>query len=754
MAKEVVIKPAGLWTAGNAYEAPPGAMTEATNVVITDGGLLQTRNGYYTTPSSHGGGSAFWVGEPPVNCYIRNYQNTRRQYASAADGKLWGRTSLNWYNLGTAEAEWPQESIKYAEAKQNLYVACSTGVLRVASALGSLTLSGIPKPLSLTLSTAGTTGGWLTSPGSVAYRAVLKFEDANSNVYLSAPSSRAVYRNSGGTTLALAVAIRLPSGLSDAYSIQVYRSRQTSSASDEPSDEMGLVYERPLTAAEATAQSVSITNNDIVPDVMRGGTGYFCPSQDGILGSNERPPLANDIAWFKDCMFFANTTSKHRLTLRLLSVGASYGLQNNDTVTIAGTAYTAKTTPGAAPEFGIVTSYASPQLNIQATTQNLVTAINTAAANTSVYAYVLSGPDDPAGIFMLEERAIGGAAFVAISSRATCWAPELPSSGDSVISDNEAKGNRIYISKALEPEAVPLLSYLDVGTEGPILRVMATRDSLFVFKSAGGIWRIVGDGPGSFRALPVDLNVSLGPPDTLAATGNKLRFLGPLGFYEVSEAGCEHISGPIDDLLWADIVSTTGATVRNFAIGHERLGLYICWIASGDDDGFASEAYVYNTKAAAWTKWALPAYGAAYSALEHAYVVGSEDNTVSLEMAWPANVYASVTREGSIPVATTFALKVAGNPAALKEWSRLDVLQQGATVTAITAGFTTDLDTSEDTVSLAPTAGQKIIACPIPQAKQLGSNLVVSLDADQEDKKFSLAGFVLTYSDVGDVGTR
>lgn len=89
----------------------------------------------------------------------------------------------------------------------------------------------------------------------------------------------------------------------------------------DPGDEMNLVYESPLTITDLTNGYVAI--NDITPESFRAnGTFLYtnASSGSGILQANERPPIAKDIAQFRNATFYANTKSVHTRQLTLISV--------------------------------------------------------------------------------------------------------------------------------------------------------------------------------------------------------------------------------------------------------------------------------------------------------------------------------------------------------------------------------------------------------------------------------------------------
>lgn len=754
MPKQIKLGATGLVTSPNRLsEVPEASMSEATNVVIRRDGIVETRRGVASLGgawSSTAVGSGVYIWNKDATAYSIAIQSTNLSYNSRALG-VWSDYSGS-FSPPNANYAW----IRFAEAKKNLYFSSSTGVFRLDAYNGTPVLTGIPKPLSVLLAAGGATGGWLTNPGSVAYRAVIKYTDANSNVFFSAPSGRAVHRKSAGAAEAVAVTVYLPSGLSSSYSVQVFRSAQTSSASDEPSDEMGLVYERKLTSGEATARSVAITSEDVVPDIMRGTTGYFCPSQQGINQANERPPIANDICWHKGVMSYASTTGRQRLSLRLLSVdAASGGLQNNDTVGIAGVVYVAKTTPAGTTDFQLTTS-GTAQTNVQATALALVNKINTTSSNTTVYAYVLSGSDDPAGIFFVEERGLGAAAFTAIGSRAKCWAPELEVSGTNNSSSNDAAPNRIYESKVLEPEAVPLTNFYDVAASGDrVLRVIPLRDSIFAFKEFEGLYRVTGE-PGNKRVQLFDPTVQLVAPRSAVTLGNQIYALTTMGVVAISDVGVKIVSRKIEDIFTPALTESYRATTRKLchAIGNEADGLYVIWLPNVNDDVFAGRAYVYCPATDAWTMWDHPASSSAYEPQSNIYYIQrGSTQTVSYETKDNASTdYDDVGV--AISTALTWNISTAGNPVQMKQWSRADFLLQAGTATSVTAGFATDLDTTEESVVLSPASGAAVVSSPVPLSKQLGTNLTLSLDCAQANKQLIVTGAVLTYEEGADFSVR
>ncbi len=174
-----------------------------------------------------------------------------------------------------------------------------------------------------------------------AYRVLWGIKDANKNLILGAPSQISPISNTSAAEGAAILNFSVPPSITTAHFYQIYRSPAVT-YDVTPNDEGQLVYEGNPVAADITYGSISVL--DIVPDVLRGATIYTAQSQEGIGNANAPVPLAKDIAVFRDCLFYANTSTLQSYDLTLLGVGAPAGIVATDTVTIAGIAYTAAAT--------------------------------------------------------------------------------------------------------------------------------------------------------------------------------------------------------------------------------------------------------------------------------------------------------------------------------------------------------------------------------------------------------------------------
>jgi hypothetical protein len=184
----------------------------------------------------------------------------------------------------------------------------------------------------------------------------------------------------------------------------------------------------------------------------------------------------------------------------------------------------------------------------------------------------------------------------------TVWNPDL-SVGQT--SENQFSPERLYYSKVLEPEAVPALNYIDVGTAGkPILRIQPQRDRLLVLKEEG-TFAIYGDYP--FSAQLVDDTVQLIAPDSVTAIGSTVFALMDDGVVAITEGSIQPIDEPIDSLLKPYFASSKLATTATaFGVGYESEKVFALFMPNIGVTGYGAKAYVYGLTSGAWTTWSFP----------------------------------------------------------------------------------------------------------------------------------------------------
>lgn len=650
----------GLFTSPNNLSGvPPGALQIATNVVMNAKNLIDSRRGQTQY------GSPLTIGSGQVN-KLFNYSSSL--IVNYDDKMAYDSGSGVWVDYtGTYEAPSATNKIRSLEALRNFYFTSSTGIQKIDALASDPRPAGVARALggSYTLSN---TPGFLEADTAVAYRIVWGYTDANNNLILGAPSQRIVAINDTVDDYDVELTFQIPDTITTEYFYQIYRSNASATASDEPSDELQLVIQANPTSGEIAAKSVTVL--DQTPYSLMRASLYTNPSQEGIANSNFQPPLANDMDLFKNCAFYANTTQKQTLSIAMISVGtpslgyvtdagvdthsnttldgitstadlrvgmrcvgtgipanttivsidsatqvtisqaatatATVSVEFQDRFTLGGVNYWAGSTQNAATNTFLADTSSTPGQNINNSAINLVNLINVSASNTTIYAYYTSTLDDLPGQMLFEERAIGGSAFAATSTAGTSFSPPLPTSGTSVISNNDQKPNRVFVSKVSQVEAVPIYRYFDIGSANfPIQRVVALRDGIFFFKQ-DGIFRISGETFESFVVTLLDNTVVLKVPESAVPFNNQVFCFTTQGVCAVTDTGVKIMSVPIEtELLQLSSDQYTYFSTASFGVAYESARLYLFFTVTETDDEFATQAFIYNSLTDSWTRWIM-----------------------------------------------------------------------------------------------------------------------------------------------------
>jgi len=172
-----------------------------------------------------------------------------------------------------------------------------------------------------------------------------------------------------------------------------------------------------------------------------------------------------------------------------------------------------------------------------------------------------------------------------------------------VYSENEEKINRVYYSKFLQPDAVPITNFFDVGAaDQEILRIFPLRDSLFVFKK-DGLYRISGESA-PFTLELFDNSFIILAPDSIAVSNNILYGWTTQGVQSLTEGGATIISRPIDN-IFLNIQSSNYPNFKTstWGVGYESDNSYLVFTVSNQEDEFATIAYRYSTLTNTWTTY-------------------------------------------------------------------------------------------------------------------------------------------------------
>jgi len=601
MAQQLLnLKISGLWTNPNDFsEVPPGSLAKAVNVVVDRESIVESRRGLKIYSNS--------LGNTDVSTL---FMFNDVVLALTEDNKLWrdnNNTGIFSEYSGSYARPTTQTNSRSAKSNKNLYFTTDNGLMKLTSVDATPRLAGSPKALAGTATVTGTSG-WLDNLKNVAYRIVWGYKDANANLILSAPSDRIIVSNNAGASRNVSLTIQVPVGVDTTWFYQIYRSDMSADLATQPSDALQQVYEKNATAGEITAKSITVV--DIVPDTLKQAALYTNSTQEGIASANWAPPFAKDLCTFKNYTFFANTRTVHRKAFNLISVAGTEGLQLADTITISNGVSSIIMTAGAANNVGTrtfkLTTSLTPAENVEQTSRDIVLVMNQVATNTFINAYYNSGYDQLPGQILLEKRDLSTGAFTIASTRASCWSPRLDTP---ITSDNDVMPNRIYYSKLQQPEAVPLLNYLDVGsTNAPIERILTLRDGIIILKT-DGIFRLTGDTDSSFRVSLIDSTVKILAPETAVVLSNRVYFYSDQGVIAASDSGAQVISRPIENLI--NFFSSTAAYPNlyeeAFGISYESDHKYILFLPETGTNTSAKQAYVFNIFTNNWTQWIMDA---------------------------------------------------------------------------------------------------------------------------------------------------
>lgn len=209
------------------------------------------------------------------------------------------------------------------------------------------------------------------------------------------------------------------------------------------------------------------------------------------------------------------------------------------------------------------------------------------------------------GQMLLEGRDTVGPIFYLFSTVGTNFTPTIPVNNlaqNQVYSTNEVRPNRIMYSKLQQPEAVPLVNYIDIGPKDrAINRIIALRESLFIFKE-DGIYRLSGDSA-PFIVSPFDSSVQVLAPDTAVVLNNQIYALSTQGVIVVTDSGVQVISRPIENLLLNIIRDGFDYKTICFGVSYESDRAYHLWAPTSVNDTYATQCFRYNTFTNSWTRW-------------------------------------------------------------------------------------------------------------------------------------------------------
>lgn len=286
-----------------------------------------------------------------------------------------------------------------------------------------------------------------------------------------------------------------------------------------------------------------------------------------------------------------------------------------------------------------ITPLLTPAQQITQTAESLIRVINK-TGDTFIYAYYLSGSVDIPGAILLETRRLAQDAFtIVVDSVDTgeAFDPTLPTPAQVAAnpalvnsSTNETSPNRVYYSKYQQPEAVPLLNYMDIGPkDNHILRILGLRDNLFILKEEG-IYRLSGlSAP--FSVFPFDFSTILKAPDSAVVLNNLIYMMSNQGVATISDTGVAIISRPIEDKL-INLVQFDNFFHATFGVSYESDRAFYLFIPTFATDNSATQCFRFNTFTNTWTMLDMAKRsGLVNSSNDKLYLGAADTNYIEIE---------------------------------------------------------------------------------------------------------------------------
>lgn len=169
-------------------------------------------------------------------------------------------------------------------------------------------------------------------------------------------------------------------------------------------------------------------------------------------------------------------------------------------------------------------------------------------------------------------------------------------------SDNLAVSNRLMFSKRQQPEAVPTLNYIDIGTrDEPIERILALRDYLFVIKT-DGIFMLSGNDYRYFTVRLLDTE-KIACPDSAVVLNNQIYMLSDSAILSINESTPSIISRMIENKVNAILDENINYRRLGFGVSYDNDRSYMLWVPTDFTDTVCTQCFRYNFLERTWSRW-------------------------------------------------------------------------------------------------------------------------------------------------------
>jgi hypothetical protein len=362
----------------------------------------------------------------------------------------------------------------------------------------------------------------------------------------------------------------------------------------------GVVVNITTSGTATVTSQVAFGIFDLTPTALRGANLYTNAGENGISQNNVRPPISSDLAVYKDYLFYADTTSKQLFNLAIISTLSGTGITLADTITITSGVTDEIYTAAAAEVFGtgsgsFLLDGSAGSTGIDNTARSLVGVINRCSALVTA-TLVYTDSNSLPGKILLEARNLGAAAFALKSSRPAAFSPQLPTVATTAsTSTADTFRNGLMWSRQAQPEAVPPIPLRVGSASDPIVRILALRDGLVIFKAKDGAYILRGDSPGNFSVQVLDSTAKIIAPESLSVVNGLIYGLFEGGICSVSDTSVEIISAPVKDKIQTLFGTALQKTKDySFGISYEADNKYILSLPAASTSTYADYQLVYD----------------------------------------------------------------------------------------------------------------------------------------------------------------
>ena len=797
--KTFTVKPLGLNTNANPVSLPQGAMVKALDVSLDRPGLLESRQAYGSVAFPVQGRPGYGLGMP----FASPPGGTGRVYAvqgiysyTAEGGGVLNGNSPGLTTViradGTSYNPYGVLSSCF-NASGNDYILGDGSIPTVVPTVGAPAYSpwgcvfrippgtssgrdggaGAPEALtplffssaSAVTSVAGITitsttplSNQLNSGLQCAYRVLLSNKDPQNNLIRGIPSGRLIVY---GPSLAYGLLIPLPQGQTfNGDILQVYRSEIVSTGPIEPSDEMRLCFEYIVAPSDVTNGYV-VFSNDTSPVV--GASLYTNDSQQGITQSEGRPPWCGLGVSFKGVAFYGAVSCKGQsLSMGVLSV-SGWSTVTPTTITIAsqggGSAITYTMTAATSEDlpnrkFLLDTTSPTPALQLFNTVRSITRSIS--YQNPKIFAVYTTASNDitPSMVIKTVQVSDNNTWTVTLNSAPVqSTSPTIGPSNPAVL-ERGGKTSYLYYSKPSQPEAVPDLNFIQVGSPySGIMGMCTIKDSLFIFKQEG-LYRITGNTSATIRVTLFDSTIKTSPGQyrSISSGGNRIFAICNQGVVSITEYGAQVVSGPIDNIVSAFKNVYNDGLGSPFQVSGACLDTsqqYFLLLSSPSVP--SQRLMVYNYRENMWSEWSVPAgvgctglCASSNGNIETLYI--SRMGTTSLATYSPIPP-AGITYAPSPTF--TYCMSSGDSPDGLQQFESVKLITIDSTsLGAFSFTFSSDSGAAPETVVVTNSSAPGMVRCDVPRSHARCFYLTVQVSC--ASGHLMCYGMIIAYDDVSD----